>query len=111
MKLNENDKIRQHATQQIRSYFQIDYKNFNEQFKINFQDYFSKEIKYLDEMVKDGLLTINNQGIYLSEIGKDFVQNIMNVFDSYDPPWKSYKERLTTIKNAKDKQRDVQEQI
>ena len=28
LKLNIDDKIRQHATQQIRSYFKIDYKNF-----------------------------------------------------------------------------------
>mgnify|MGYP007000246349 CR=1 len=40
MKLNEDDKIRQHATQQIRSYFKIDYKNFKEQFDINGKDYF-----------------------------------------------------------------------
>ena len=36
MKLSEDDKIRQHATQQIRSYFKIDFKNFKKQFNINF---------------------------------------------------------------------------
>ena len=38
------------------------------------------------------------------EIGKDFTQNIMNVFDKYDPPNKSYKERLDTVKKAKEAQ-------
>ena len=76
MKLSEDDKIRQHATQQIRSYFKIDFKNFQEQFNINFLDYFSEEITYLKEMIEDGLLELTDNGIYLSEIGKDFVQNI-----------------------------------
>ena len=30
MKLSNDDKIRQHATQQLRSYFKIDFKNFKE---------------------------------------------------------------------------------
>ena len=40
MRLNEDDKIRQHATQQIRSYFKIDYKNFRDQFGIDVKEYF-----------------------------------------------------------------------
>ena len=111
MKLNEDDKIRQYATQQIRSYFKIDYKNFKNQFGINGKDYFKKEIDFMEEMHKDGLVEFSNEGIILTEIGKDFTQNIMNVFDKYDPPNKSYKERLDTIKKAKEAQAAVQEKI
>ncbi len=109
MKLSEDDKIRQHATQQIRSYFKIDYKNFQKQFSINFLDYFSEEITYLKEMTEDGLLEFTDYGINLTEIGKDFVQNIMNVFDKYDPPNKSSSERLETIKKAKSAQAKLQD--
>ena len=49
MKLNEDDKIRQYATQQIRSYFKIDYKNFKDQFGINGKDYFKNEIDFMEE--------------------------------------------------------------
>ena len=111
MKLNEDDKIRQHATQQIRSYFKIDYKNLEDQFGINGKDYFKKEIEYMKSMHKDGLVEFSNEGIFLTEIGKDFTQNIMNVFDKYDPPNKSYKERLDTVKKAKEAQAAVQENI
>ena len=55
MRLNEDDKIRQHATQQIRSYFKIDYQNFNDQFGINAKEYFKDEINYMKEMQSDGL--------------------------------------------------------
>ena len=109
MKLSLDDKIRQHATQQIRSYFKIDFRNFKEQFDIDFKDYFSIEIKYLDEMIEDGLLEVTDKAIILSDVGKDFVQNIMNIFDKYDPPSKSYKERLETIRKAKESQSAIQE--
>jgi len=111
MKLSEDDKIRQHATQQIRSYFKIDFKNFKKQFNINFREHFSKEIKYLNDFAKDGLVEILDNSILLNEIGRDFVQNIMNVFDRYDPPGKSYQDRLVTAKKAKESQAAVQEQI
>jgi len=111
IKLNEDDKIRQHATQQIRSYFKLDFKNFNEQFNIDFAKYFSKEIKYLDDMIKDGLVKVSENEILLTEIGRDFTQVIMNIFDKYDPPEKSYKERLETIKKAKTAQSEILERI
>ncbi len=111
LKLTEDDKIRQHATQQIRSYFKLDFKNFKEQFKINFKEYFSNEIKLLNELVQDGLIEIQEDCILITEIGRDFVQNIMNIFDKYDPPTKSYKDRLEIVRKAKEAQAAVQEQI
>ena len=101
MKLSKDDKIRQHATQHIKSFLRIDFKYFEEKFKINFKEYFSKEIKYLGEMIKDGLVTVSDDGIKLTEIGEDFSQNIANVFDKYDPPTKSNIERLAHIEKAK----------
>ena len=111
LKLNNDDKIRQHATQQIRSYFKIDYQNFFEQFGIDAKKYFSSEINFMSEMEQDGLVELKDDGIFLTKIGQDFTQNIMNVFDKYDPPGKSYKERLDTIKKAKDSQAAVQEKL
>ena len=36
-------------------------------------------------MIIDGLVTVSDDGIELTELGKDFSQNISNVFDKYDP--------------------------
>lgn len=108
MKLSKDDKIRQHATQQFKSYTKIDFKQFERNFQINPKEYFSKEIEYLNEMVKDGLVTISNDGIEMTELGRDFSQNIANVFDKYDPPAKSYNERLATIQKAKLAQAEAQ---
>jgi tryptophanyl-tRNA synthetase len=59
-------------------------------------------------MVKDGLVVVSNDGIEMTELGRDFSQNIANVFDKYDPPSKSYNERLATIQKAKLAQSEVQ---
>ena len=111
MKLSKDDKIRQHATQQFRSYFKLDFRQFEKNFQINPKEYFSSEIEYLDEMIKDGLVTASDEGIEMTELGKDFSQNISNVFDKYDPPTKSHSERLATIKKAKLAQAKVQELV
>ena len=89
----------------------MDFKQFEEKFKINPKEYFSKEIEYLDDMIKDGLVTVSGDGIEMTELGRDFSQNISNVFDKYDPPTKSSNERLATIQKAKLAQAEVQELI
>ena len=108
MELTQDDKIRQHATQQLRSYFRLDFKQFEEFFNINPKDYFSKEIDFLDEMIEDGLVIISDNALEMTELGKDFSQNISNVFDKYDPPTKSYEARLKTIKKVKLNQANIQ---
>lgn len=108
MKLTQDDKIRQHATQQLRSYFRLDFKEFERNFKINPKEYFSTEIEFLSEMIEDGLVNLSDIGIEMTELGKDFSQNISNVFDKYDPPTKSYDARLETIKKVKLTQANIQ---
>ncbi len=107
MKLDKDDQIRQHATQQFKSYLRMEFKPFEDKFNIDPKKYFNEEIKLLDEMVKDGLVNISENAIELTEIGKDFSQNISNVFDKYDPPGKSYADRLKTIEKAKAAQAEV----
>ena len=68
------------------------------------KNYFKNELLNLKSMEEDGLSKIRNDRVVLTDIGKDFVQNIMNIFDKYDPPSKNYQERLLTIKKAKEKQ-------
>ena len=42
LKLNDDDKIRQHATQQLRSYFHINFDNFKRNFNIEVKEYFKR---------------------------------------------------------------------
>ena len=106
LKLSKDDKIRQHATQQLRTYWEINYNEFNEMFQIDTKKYFKKEIASLNEMVKDGIVTISDESIKITELGKDLAQFITNRFDTYDPPEKTYQERLVVIKKAKEAQKN-----
>ena len=105
MKLSEDDKIRQHATQQLRTYWEINFKEFDEKFKINSKEYFKNEMENLKEMISDGIVEISDEAIKITEIGKDLAQFITNRFDAYDPPSKSYNDRLIDIKKAKEAQK------
>ena len=100
MKLSKDDQIRQHATQQLRSYFKIDFKNFEKNFGVDIKEYFSKEIEYLEGMIKDGLVKVSDDSIEMTLLGRDFSQNISNVFDKYDPPSNSYSKRLEKINSV-----------
>ena len=48
-------------------------------------------------------------GIYRGSLG--MATHISNVFDVYDPPTKSYNERLATIQKAKLNQANVQQEL
>ena len=105
LKLSKDDKIRQHATQQLRTYWEMNYQDFKDKFNIDCEEYFKKEIKSLSEMEEDGIVEITTGSIKITEIGKDLSQFITNRFDAYDPPEKSYNDRLAVIKNAKEAQK------
>ena len=61
-------------------------------------------------MIKDGIVEVTETEVRLTEIGVDFSQNVANVFDKYDPPHKTDKDRLAHIEKAKLAQARVQEQ-
>ena len=82
---------------EVRTYFKIEFKEVENTFKINFRKYFEKELSSLTEYIKDELVSISNESLIITELGKNFAPQIANVFDKYDPPTTSYSERLKKI--------------
>ena len=97
IKLSADDKIRRYLMNEIRTYFKIEFKEIEKLFKINFKEYFYKELTSLTEPVKDELVSISNESLIITELGKNFAPQIANVFDKYDPPSVGYNERLQRI--------------
>ena len=87
----------------------LDFENFKLNYGIDFEVYFSTEIELLKPLEDDGLVELLVDRVQLTEIGRDFVQRIMNIFDVYDPPGKSMHDRLETVKIAKEQQKMVQD--
>jgi len=84
LKLNKDDKIRQKLVKDVRTYFKIDFKEYNIMFDIDFDKYFAKEINNLKAFENDGLLIIQSDKITLSDLGVHFSPQVANVFDNYN---------------------------
>ncbi len=82
-KLNIDDKIRRDVIKNIRTYFLINYDEMNKKHGINFIKYFKKELKELKEFVLDGLVIINNNNFFLTNLGKHMSPQVASTFDSF----------------------------
>ena len=81
--LSKDDKLRRKIIKELRTYFNLDIKNLNKEYKIIFEDYFKKEIKIMNEFANDELLTLGKNNIALSEAGKHFSNLVGSIFDGY----------------------------
>ena len=84
MKLSEDDKIRRHIIQFLKTYFKLNFSEIENIFKINFKKYFKKEIEAFGEFIKDRLVVLSNDGIKITGLGTNFSPQIANVFDKYN---------------------------
>ena len=50
---------------------------------IDFKTYFASELQALSAMQEQGLLTLDDSGIYVTELGWFFVRGVAMVFDKY----------------------------
>jgi oxygen-independent coproporphyrinogen III oxidase len=82
-KLTDDDEIRREIISQLICHFQIEYKKIEDLFKINFTNYFSKEIRLLNDMQKDELLIVKDNSIEILPAGRFLIRNICSVFDIY----------------------------
>ncbi len=90
-KLSKDDIIRREVIYQIMDNFQIDFKELSNIYKIDFFDYFKEEQQQLLELEKDGLLTLNENILEISDVGKYCLRNIAIIFDKIYAQTKQYK--------------------
>lgn len=81
--LNEDDILRRHVITKIMCDFELEFTPVEEEFKINFTDYFKSGLNELKEMSDDGLLTISSSNLKVSEKGRLLIRNIAMKFDGY----------------------------
>ncbi|MFI3121151.1 MAG: oxygen-independent coproporphyrinogen III oxidase, partial [Methylococcaceae bacterium] len=83
VKLNDDDKLRRAVITQLICHFDLTYAVIEQQFCINFSDYFAKELEALIPMQHDGLLRLSEQGVQVLSAGRLLIRNICMVFDKY----------------------------
>lgn len=83
LELEADDLIRKQVILDIMTKFEIDYSVFQKKYDVAFKEYFSAEMENLTHLEIEGLITLNDTGFNVEEIGKYFVRNIAMVFDKY----------------------------
>ncbi len=83
IKLNTDDIIRKSVIMELMANFRLDIKRIEEEFGINFKEYFKDAIEGLKDFEKEDLLSIDDDFIKVSYTGSMLVRNIAMPFDAY----------------------------
>ena len=83
VELDTDDKIRRAVITQLICHFDLTFAKIEQQFELNFSDYFSNELIALKIMQADGLLSIDDEKITVLPSGRLLIRNICMVFDRY----------------------------
>ena len=82
-KLSDDDKLRRAVIMTIMCRFELDKKEIEEEFGINFDEYFAYEMKKLQAYAKHELVELSDDKIVVSAKGKIFVRAVAMQFDRY----------------------------
>ncbi|MDD1628242.1 MAG: oxygen-independent coproporphyrinogen III oxidase [Methylococcaceae bacterium] len=83
VELDDDDKLRRAVITHTICHFELTFATIEQEFSINFSDYFAKELQALAPMQADGLLIISATGIQVLPAGRLLIRNICMVFDKY----------------------------
>ena len=81
--LSQDDILRREVINQLICHFELKFKDIENDFSINFADYFSDELKQLQEMEADSLVNLTSDSVLVLPEGKLLIRNICMVFDIY----------------------------
>jgi len=81
--LTADDKLRRAVITQLICHFELEFAKIEQQYQINFADYFAYELQQLSRMVDDGLISLDQRKLVVLPRGRLLIRNICMVFDFY----------------------------
>ena len=81
--LNDDDVMRRTIIQELSCQFKLDFKVIEDEYGVEFIDYFAVELEELKAMQADDLLVIAENNIQVSPSGRMLIRNICMVFDEH----------------------------
>jgi len=81
--VNQDDRLRADVIQQLICNNRLDTRRLEQDFGIDFEQYFATELAALSGMQADGLVDTDNDSLTISPRGRLLVRNICKVFDGY----------------------------
>ena len=83
IELDADDLLRREIITQLICHYQLDIPTIEQQFNIRFNEYFAAQREALEQMQKDGLLTLDDKSIHVLPAGWLLIRNVCMVFDRY----------------------------
>lgn len=83
IKLSRDDLVRKSVIMYMMANFELNFKMIEKEFGIIFKDYFKDGLEALGQFADEELITVDENGIVVSETGKLLIRNIVMVFDPY----------------------------
>jgi oxygen-independent coproporphyrinogen III oxidase len=83
--LTTDDARRRTTIMRLMCDLSLEFADMSCQLGLDFSDYFAAEIRSLDDLENDGLLTRDSEKIQITERGRLFIRNIAMRFDAYLP--------------------------
>lgn len=81
--LSYDDQVRYFVNKSLMCHFQVDKKEFNQKFSLDFDNYFEKERKALLPYLQEGLVNEDLDKIVATSTGELFIRLIASCFDRY----------------------------
>jgi len=78
-----DDHVRKETIMQLMCHLEIDKRDIEAKFNIDFEDYFTEDIKKLDVFIADGLLESDVDKIKIAGSGILIIRNVAMCFDAY----------------------------
>jgi oxygen-independent coproporphyrinogen-3 oxidase len=81
--LDFDDLLRREIIASLICHFKLDFSQIEESYVNDFKRYFFNEMKEIKSMESDGLLSLDDEKIEVTQMGRFFIRNICSVFDKY----------------------------
>jgi len=83
LELDNDDVLRSEVITQLICNFSLRFADIEQQFAINFAEYFAQELEELQTMMEDGLIAMSDDVISVAPAGRLLIRNVCMVFDKY----------------------------
>jgi len=84
--LNDDDILRKTVINKLICHFKLDFKEVEDEFGINFTDYFAESLERLKPLAEDNLIRLDTDSITVNDGGRLLIRSICMMFDAYLKP-------------------------
>lgn len=82
-RLTKDDQIRRSVIMKLMCNFELSFSEIENEYKINFKEYFSNSLEKLIPMAQEGLVQLNDEKIEVTDFGRLLIRNIAMNFDGF----------------------------